>query len=304
MARSQSGPGKLPRGVIELAVPRQGRRFKARIRQGKRGEVHLGLYATPWLAAFAYNVAAEALGRATMPPNAIPHPDQPGVDEVRRITGFVRDRLGLDPEPVPALRAGRPVPPSFEALRTLFEVALVGFWRSQVALGDAGGDDPLAAAAGRLIDSAAVLFWAPGGPTPREVLTEAVASRFDATFRDAGLTREVLDDAGDDPRALAAWLVHPDALAGRVRGFRDEVRRLYAHHFGREFRPTGTASDGAPWWADLLGLAPPYTAADVRSAFRARSRTTHPDAGGTADAFVRLQAAYDAARRACHIDDL
>lgn len=302
MARRQTGSARLPRGVVELPQPRQGRRFKARIRQGKRGEVHLGLYATPWLAAFAYNVAAQALGRSSEPPNAMPHGEQPSPDEVRRINAFVLGRLGLDPGP--ASRPVRLAPPSFEALQVLFEIALAGFWRSQVAAGDSGAEDPIEAPARRLLDSAAMLFWAPTGPTPLQVLTEAVSTRFDAAFRSVELTREVLDDACDDPLVLARWLVHPDTLTGRVRSFRDEVRRLYTHQFDREPAGSHASADGSPWWADILGLTPPYTAASVRLAFRTRSRTAHPDTGGTEAAFVRLQAAYEAARRAVdRLDD-
>jgi hypothetical protein len=294
MADGDRPEGRLPKGVQRLPRARQGRRYRARIRQGKRGEVHLGLYETPWLAAFAYNVAAQAIGRADRPPNPIPHGREPSAEAVQAITARVRRRLGLEPAPTPPELP----PPSAEALRPLFDVALVGFWRSQAAEPHPDGD-PLDGPARRLLDSAGLIFRSPasGHPTPLEVLSEAVADRFDRDFRDPDLTREVLDDDGDDPFRLARWLVHPDSSpGGRGRGFRAEVRHLYPDHFeGEPLDNPGSAAS----WAVVLGIEPPYTLEKARRAYRALSRLHHPDAGGSEAEFLRLKAAYDAARRYC-----
>jgi hypothetical protein len=44
-----------------------------------------------------------------------------------------------------------------------------------------------------------------------------------------------------------------------------------------------------------LGLLPPYTLEDVRTAYRAKVLIAHPDRGGEAAAFHKLQEAYDRA---------
>jgi hypothetical protein len=297
MAASDPAEGRLPKGVQRLARARHGRRYRARIRQGKRGEIHLGLYETLWLAAFAYNVAAQAVGRAESPPNPIPHGRQPTSDEVHAITAKVRRRLGLDPPPPP----GGEIPPSAEGLRTLFDVAVVGFWRSQAAEPHPEAD-ALDGPARRLLASADLMFWSrsPGHPTPLDVLADAVADRFDAAFRNPDLTREVHDDDGDDPLRLARWLVYPDsAVGGRGRAFRAEVRHLYPDLFdGEPHDEPGVAAS----WAVVLGIEPPYTLEKARRAYRTLSRQHHPDAGGTEADFLRLKAAFEAARRYC--DDL
>ncbi len=41
-----------------------------------------------------------------------------------------------------------------------------------------------------------------------------------------------------------------------------------------------------------LGVAPTATAAEIRAAYRARSKRVHPDMGGDAEEFDRLQRAY------------
>jgi hypothetical protein len=43
----------------------------------------------------------------------------------------------------------------------------------------------------------------------------------------------------------------------------------------------------------------PFTTGRVRAAYRARSRTLHPDAGGSESAFIRLREAYDEALAYC-----
>ena len=65
-----------------------------------------------------------------------------------------------------------------------------------------------------------------------------------------------------------------------------------------------TAADGAPkarvasnatsiW--ETLGLPSSATLAEIKLAYRKRALATHPDRGGTADAFRAVQSAYEAA---------
>ncbi len=282
--------GKLPRGVSELPRARGGRRFLAKIR--RQGiDTHLGIYESAGRAALAYNVAAEAIGRGSRPPNEVGRGEQPDAGEVRRITARVRRRLGLDPPPRPV----EEVPPDPDQLLTLFEVTVVGFWQGQAAQGNSGAD--LDAAGRRLAESAHLVFWSPpsGHPRPAEAMARLLARRLDGAFRRADVARAILDDDGDDDWRVARWLVLPDAFpAGR--GFRDEVRYLYTELFEDD-----PATPGRPHWASVLGIEPPYSLDRVRDAYRARSKAAHPDAGGSHAEFIRLQAAYDEAREYCRV---
>lgn len=296
MGQGDAGRGRLPKGVSALERPRGGRGFRATIRKGKGVEVHLGLYETPWLAAFAHATAAGLLGRGAPPVDA-PQSSQPTAEQVRAITARVRRRLGVD-KPKPT-RADREAAPTTDDLLTFFEITVVGFWRGQASGDDSGPPDAgLVAAAGRLVSAASLLFWsrAAGHPDPLDAMTELLSRRLNQAFRRLDLTREILDDDGDEPLRVALWLVRPDAFAGRrARGFREEVRHLYPDFFGAAADPGGPP----PPWAALLGLSPPFDLDRVRAAYRARSRAAHPDAGGTEAEFVRLRAAYEEALAYC-----
>lgn len=291
MSQNQAGGQRLPKGVTALPRARNGRRFLARIRR-KGVEVHLGLYESAGLAGFAFNVAAEAMGRGSRPPNEIPRAEAPDAEGVRRITATVRRRLGLDPPG----RSPEEVAPDPEALLTLFEVTIVGFWREQGAESDPGSG--LDAAARRLAESARLVFWSPsaGHPTAPEAIARLVARRLNQAFRRADLTRAILDDDGDDDWRVARWLVLPDAYPA-ARGFREEVRFLYPELF--EGNPGAGPGPGVPAWAAVLGVAPPFSTDRVREAYRARSKSAHPDAGGTHVEFVRLRAAFEEGREHC-----
>jgi hypothetical protein len=290
---SDGSPGQKPRrlrGVTELPERLGKRWFRARISRGRGQRVNLGLYPTCWLASFAYNVAAEEVHGSRRARNAIPESEQPDADQVRLITASVRRRLGLD-EALPPLGDQ---PPSAERLLTLFEITVVAFWRDQVAAHDAHLSRDIEIAARRLAEAAHVLFWsqASGHPTPLEALTRLLARRLDQAFRRADLTREVLDDEGDEERRLAFWLVFPDERPGG--GFRETIGHLYAELLVTTDDSTTSAR---PAWAVVLGIAPPYHSRQVRSAYRARSKEVHPDAGGDHAEFVRLQSAYEQAQR-------
>ena len=148
------------------------------------------------------------------------------------------------------------------------------------------------AAAGRLVEAAGLLFWSrsAGHPSPLDAMTALLARRLDSAFRRAELTREVLDDDGDEPRRVARWLVLPDtpppgARPGFPRGGPGLVRR--------SVRGPGRYVREGFGWADVLGVSPPFDPDQVRAAYRARSRSAHPDAGGTDAQFVRLNEAYE-----------
>jgi hypothetical protein len=293
MSQESSTSGRLPKGVSSLPRSRGGRRFLAKVRH-KGVEVHLGIYESAGLAGFAFNVAWEAIGRGSRPPNEIPPGEQPDAEKVWRITARVRRRLGLDPPP----KRIEEIPPDPEALLTLFEVTVVGFWRDQAAQSDPNAG--LDAAARRLADAAKLVFWSPpsGHPSPSDAIARLVARRLDQAFRRADLTRAILDDDGDEDWRVARWLVLPDVYP-LGRGFRDEVRFLYPELFEGDSSPT--SASGVPHWSSVLGVDPPFTVAKVRDAYRARSKSAHPDTGGTHVEFVRLQAAYEEARDYCRI---
>ena len=164
----------------------------------------------------------------------------------------------------------------------------------------AQGGDPgreLDLAAGRLVEAARLLFWShsSGHPTPQEALAQLLALRLDRTFRRSDLTREVLDDEGDDPFRLARLLVLPDDLPG-VGGFREAIGPLYAELLGETSARSGST---LATWQAVLQIAPPITSDRVRSAYRSRSKALHPDSGGSHAEFVRLQEAYEEAQRYC-----
>ncbi len=293
MSQEQATGSRLPKGVSLLARSRNGRRFVAKIRQ-KGIDVHLGLYESAGLAGFAFNVASEAIGRGSRPPNEIPRTEQPDAELVSQITRRVRRRLGLDR----GLQRSPEIPPDPESLLTFFEVTVVGFWRDQAAQGDSMSG--LDAAARRLADAARLIFWSPAivPVSASEVLAKLVARRLDRSFRRADLTRVILDDDGDDDWRVARWLVHPEVYPSG-RGFVDEVRFLYPELF--EAESTTNSGSGIPHWAIVLRVEPPFTLEKVRAAYRTRSKTAHPDAGGSHQDFLRLQSAYDEACAYCRI---
>jgi hypothetical protein len=293
MSQEETSSKRLPKGVKALARSRGGRRFLARIRH-KGVELHLGLYATAGEAGLAFKVASEAIGRRSRSRSEIPGLEQPDAVQVREITARVRRRLGLDQAPDRV----EETPPDLEALLTFFEVTVVGFWREQAAQSSHGhGID---AAARRLVEAAELLFWSPslGHPDPSEAIARLVARRLDSTFHQSVLTRDILDDDGDEDWRVARWLVYPDVYK-LGRGFRDEVRFLYSDRFPDD--DESIFPHGVPHWAQVLRVEPPFNLIKIRQAYRSRSKSVHPDAGGTHGEFVQLQAAYEEARDYCRV---
>ena len=182
--------------------------------------------------------------------------------------------------------------PSVEELLTFFEVTVVGFWQIQAAMGSSeSAEVSRLRAASRIYDAALLLFHERDAPIPLEVMTKLLSRRLDREFRNSNLARDVLLDDGDEPLRVAEWLARPDDSAVD-RGFREEIQYRYPDHF-EAFADTNHVPD----WIHVLGLSIPFTSAQLRDAYRTRSRTMHPDAGGSHDQFVRLNHAYETARQ-------
>jgi hypothetical protein len=291
---TQSGPeNRKPRlrGVTELAAGLGAPRYRARIGRGKGRQVNLGLYDSRWLAAVAYNLAAEALHGHGRSLNEIPESEQPDADQVRRIAMRVRDRLGLNRW----IERREDRPPDADRLLSLHEITVVGFWRDQLAAHGAHSSREIDLAARRLVDATHLLFWSQssGHPTPLEALSQLLSRRLYQTYRRADLAREILEDVKDDELEISRWLVLPEDWAGA--GFRASIGRVYAELLGS----AAADATAAPQWAAVLRISPPFNSGQVRSAYRARSRAVHPDSGGNDEEFIFLKAAYDQAMEYC-----
>ena len=136
---------------------------------------------------------------------------------------------------------------------------------------------------------------------------------------------EVLEQLGEDVGlAIDCMAGNPDIklryfLKGLLSHLRPQDKQGFfnAAHFYRT-NPEGrtgtrgqTGQDGwAPTpepgvrpseaWRGVLGLPPsgPVSSDDLTRAYRAKVLTAHPDQGGSAEAFARVQAAYISAKRA------
>lgn len=65
---------------------------------------------------------------------------------------------------------------------------------------------------------------------------------------------------------------------------------------GFDALPAPGQTAGESWW-DVLGVSPDADAFDIRSAYRVLVKQHHPDTGGDATAFDRVQRAYDVAMK-------
>lgn len=297
MSSFRDAKDRLPRGVTALPTTRGGRGFRASIKRGKGDMVHLGLYETPWLAAFAFDIACRALGRGDGSTLEIPLKEQPTADQVRAIHAKVNRRLGFEREEPDPLE----FPPGKSDLFPVFEIAVVGYWRNKVAENKRSHPETaINSAADALASAARVLFSTNlfDDEAPREVLRGFTARRIDAAFHMQRLTREILDDDGDDLELLARWLAYPDIfLGGRGRGFVEEIHELYSDIFAD--MAAGKNADTLPEWAIVLEIVPPFRLDLVREAYRARSLVVHPDVGGSNAEFVKLRSAYETAVAYC-----
>lgn len=93
---------------------------------------------------------------------------------------------------------------------------------------------------------------------------------------------------------LRAIVKHLEALRGMERWGVGTLDQAFA---GYQALPED-AGDGAPWWR-VLGLeAHPKEWQELVDAYRAAAKKGHPDAGGSAEAFTRIQRAYEEGVRA------
>src|SRR4029079_17625433 len=78
-------------------------------------------------------------------------------------------------------------------------------------------------------------------------------------------------------------------------------RKRAAHACQRRSRRSQSVSmatsspQNRPEFMVTLGLLPPYSAEDIKAAYFEKARAAHPDLGGTAQDFIRLQDAYQKA---------
>jgi DnaJ-class molecular chaperone len=69
-----------------------------------------------------------------------------------------------------------------------------------------------------------------------------------------------------------------------------EAARLAQEEFLRMVQSFGVSDYHAS--LKVLGLAPPVTRDEIQTAYRTLARVHHPDAGGSADEFRRIESAY------------
>lgn len=103
------------------------------------------------------------------------------------------------------------------------------------------------------------------------------------------------DTVADNIAAIAA---HIEALRGQERWGVATLAEAFAGH--AMLPPPGAAGAviaGECWWT-VLGLGPGASLAEIDAAWREGMRTAHPDAGGSAEAAARLNAARAAGRLA------
>ena len=88
---------------------------------------------------------------------------------------------------------------------------------------------------------------------------------------------------------LAAVAAHIAALRGIERWGVGDLRAAFAG-----YRLLPEAGSSTPWWR-VLGIEADATEDKIRRAYRQRAKETHPDKGGTSEAFKQVQAALDQA---------
>ena len=115
-----------------------------------------------------------------------------------------------------------------------------------------------------------------------------------------------------DLKSLIPWHAHTWRPQEKVRLVRPlayaAVLTLLQTHFPDTFCPACQAKTSCLYWScypqarlwpsspteeaeKLLGLTPPYTELEVRAAYRQQALRTHPDKGGTAEAFRAVKQA-------------
>lgn len=106
---------------------------------------------------------------------------------------------------------------------------------------------------------------------------------------------------GGQPRVLACdkwttvednlWAIglHIEAMRGQQRWGVGSIEQAF---MGYEALPAPKST----WW-EILGVEQSGDEETVRAAYRAHVKQAHPDSGGNGDAFIRVQGAWDQARK-------
>lgn len=119
----------------------------------------------------------------------------------------------------------------------------------------------------------------------RDPADPGVAFYFDLDRKPHVLACDRWDTVADNIAAIAA---HVDALRGQERWGVADLRQAFAGH---------VALPAPAHWSEVLEVSRDAPADVIQSAYRRLARTAHPDRGGSRDAWDRLQAAYDTARK-------
>ena len=284
-----SPAGGCPKGVSHLprsrgAVgscedpPQGGRGPPGHLRVGRARRVRL-------------NVASEAIGRGSGRPTRSPGPSSP----TRRGSGG--SPPGPPPaRPRPAPRRAEEIPPDPEALLTLFEVTVVGFWRDQAAQSDAGPG--LDAAARRLAEAAQLVFWSPSSGHPTPPTRWPGWSPGGSTRRSAGPTWPGRSSTTTATTMAGRPLAGPPGRLPARPGVPRRGPFLYPELFegdgdasGVGRPPLGERARGRPTLQRRQG---PRSLSGPVEVGPPRRRRSHVE-------FVRLQAAYEEARDYCRI---
>lgn len=103
-------------------------------------------------------------------------------------------------------------------------------------------------------------------------------------------------------QAEARWRIRADELLRRAVAAEQRLRDLLLQILGAGgfARQTGVGAGVLSLHGDLavLGLRWPCTSDEVNKAYRALAMQHHPDRGGDADVFNKVQAAYDRVQEA------
>lgn len=92
---------------------------------------------------------------------------------------------------------------------------------------------------------------------------------------------------------LRAIGLHLEALRGMERWGVGTLDQAFA---GYQALPETAGLD--PWWKVLGASEPPRSIDELREIYRAAARQAHPDTGGSHEAFVRVQTAFEEGRAA------
>lgn len=119
----------------------------------------------------------------------------------------------------------------------------------------------------------------------RDPADPGVAFYFTLDGRPHVLACDAWDTVYDNIAAIAA---HIEALRGQERWGVGDLRQAFAGHL---------RLPSAPHWSSVLSVDRAAPIADIERAYRLRARDTHPDAGGTREAWDELVRAINEARR-------